>query len=128
MGELLKRSSPIPPQELSKNGKADALACAALRTSLVTQTGGETPPLRAKNLGFVGDFTATQKPRPSCVKGAPVEDGWGIVFPYATIPPSRLRRATSLYTREAYARRCHIKPTDKSKFETLATGINFFIA
>jgi len=58
-----------------------------------------------EKLGFIGELTATQKPRPPCVKGAPDEDGWGIVFPYATIPPSRLRRATSLYTREAYARR-----------------------
>ena len=58
----------------------------------------------AYKLGFIGELTATQKPRPPCVKGAPDEDGWGIVFPYATIPPSRLRRATSLYTREAYAR------------------------
>ena len=40
--------------------------------------------------------------RPPCVKGAVSEADWGIVrFRHITIPPSRLRRATSLGSREA---------------------------
>ena len=46
-------------------------------------------------------------PRPPCVKGAGFCEAkdWGIaVYQHLTIPPSRLRRATSLCTREALGR------------------------
>ena len=69
---------------------------------------------------FLCDALARERPRLPCVKGA-VKNllifDWGIVAAvrfrrssylcvrtYRTIPPSRLRRATSLYTREALVR------------------------
>ena len=56
------------------------------------------------NRYFVEIHPVSSFPRPPCVKGAGFCEAkdWGIaVYRHLTIPPSRLRRATSLCTREA---------------------------